>query len=74
MKEFFMEGDHKRGGTPGQAFTGKVLRDILAEKSLEKLETKLGAKGEMWLTYLSYQRGVLLSGVSEGQARARGED
>ena len=53
MRFFYSLKNHRKGNTPGNAFTGKVLRTIMEPGSLEELSQLLGPPGDLWVNYLS---------------------
>ena len=58
MRYFYHLMNHKKGNTPGNDFTGKILRAIMAEGSLDELSRILGAAGDLWINYIGCVREV----------------
>ena len=52
MLNFFSSNNHRKGNTPGGAFTGKELRRMLSPDSLEELALILDVEGAPWISYL----------------------
>ena len=58
METFYQWFNHRKGGTPGAMFTGKVIRAIIEPESLNELSNMLGEAGDPWIKYLSAIREV----------------
>ena len=65
MEEFYSFNNHRRGGTPGGGFTGKVLRKIISEESLVSLSDYLGEDAMEWIDYLDVVRDLYHTCVKE---------